>query len=171
MPCIERLLSISAIIVMLVGCGVRDARFAQSHFQVTKPVLPPDTVAPSKGVFAMAASTDPADMCCWTAQDAEIDVRKFVPSAQWLTLGMMTPGADAFASREQSVRVIFVGRNFETVVHGVSGKLGVFRIALPARVGDDGTGIRKIELRFASAYVPGGDERYGALLTSAYFER
>jgi hypothetical protein len=171
MPFIERLISISTLVAVLAACTVRDARYDRSQFRIADSVLPPDTVAPSKGMFPMPPSADPAEICCWAAQNAEIDVRKRIPAARSFTLGLMVPKTAFFQSHTQSVRITFVGRRYEIVVSGIHFGFSVTHLALPARVGNDGTGVREIELRFTHPYLPGGSERYGALLTSAYFER
>lgn len=172
MPFIARLYVILIMATLVAGCGVRDARYSPKTVSISTPVLPPDVVGPSNGIFSLSPSADPAEMCCWIAPSALLHVKKTLARARVLTVGFYLPKTAQAGGPSERLRLTFVKSGFTVTIKAAGEGFHVKHVRLPAHVGGDGIGKSEIRLTSSNAFYPGGKNgpRYSVMLTSIYFE-
>lgn len=162
-----------ATLLALCACGgPKDARFAPKELAVSGPVWPQETLPGKKtaGIYPIDAHEDSTTLCCWTAPQARVVVRKD-RSARNLRVNFYIPNVPLFRSHAQTLTVLFPGYPERKTLAGLRPGFHGFDVNVPATLRN----VHKpqlVMLDSAVQFVPLGANgpRYGILLVSIYFE-
>jgi hypothetical protein len=165
-----------AFATLLSACGVRDRAFDPVHFHPTGVMVPPEIVLSAKpfaagdsvnGLYPVKASSGYPGVCCLIATRARIRIRKNA-SARTLILTSFVPDLPQFHKHPQRLIVIFP--QFEGTRHISKLSIGFNSISVRVpRFLKRTTGLVPVQLECTTPWLVSG-QRYGVILTSAYFE-
>ncbi len=140
-------------------------------------LVPPDVIVPSrvqsgqyKGLYLLPGESSSAEICCWIASVAILNVKKTHP-AKYLRINTYIPDVKAFRTHTQTLRVKIAGMPADLVSRLTPG----FHDSLLPLSRSVSLAKGPVQLRLSTTiqYVPAsspGAPRYGLLLLSAYFQ-
>ncbi len=165
-----------AFTTLLSACGVRDRAFDPVHFHPTGVMVPPEIVLSAKpfaaggsvdGLYPVKASSDYPGVCCWIASRARIRIRKNA-AARALILTSYVPDLPLYHKHPQRLIVIFPQYEGARHISKLSIGFNSISVRVPGFLKRT-IGLVPVQLECTTPLLVSG-QRYGVVLTSAYFE-
>lgn len=165
----------SVLGLLVSACGVRDRVYNPVHFQPSGILVPPDIVyagpAPSgkpsaDGLYPAKAPGDSLTLCCWISSSARVHIKKKRAARSLIVTGYL-PDLPIYRKRPQQFIVTFPnfgGRHVSNLKPGFN----VVSVAVPKPLQPQ-IGAVLVQMNCTIPLRVGG-QKYGIVVTSAYFE-